>query len=56
MTILALATGVVIGGAIMYYIQPTIKTAVAKAFGYEPQLIAEYNTLIAKLKAAQAAK
>jgi hypothetical protein len=51
---LGLAVGIVGGGAAMFYIQPTIKVWVAKAFGYEPELVAAYEDLIVKLRASKA--
>ena len=46
-----LLIGVVIGGAAMYYIQPSVQTFVAKAFGWEASL---YNQLTARAAAVKA--
>lgn len=54
--ILGLIIGVLAAGTLMYYIQPTVKTAVAKAFGAEAQLAAAYTKLASDLKASAAAK
>lgn len=42
--------GIFVGGAIMFYIQPQVKTSVAKVFGTEAALAAKYRTLAADLK------
>ncbi len=38
-----LTLGVLVGGAAMYYIQPTVKLYVAKAFGWEAQAVAYFE-------------
>lgn len=49
MFIFGLLVGTFGAGAAMYYIQPTVKVWVAKAFGSEAQLAADYQAAAAKL-------
>lgn len=53
--VLGLILGVLGAGALMYYIQPTVKVWVAKAFGTEAALAADYQVLAAKVMAVKAA-
>lgn len=48
-----LGLGVLAGGAVMYYIQPTIKLWVARAFGWEAQIATEFDALAERARAAQ---
>jgi hypothetical protein len=43
--------GLLVGGAAMYYIQPTIKLWVAKAFGWGAKAAAEFEALAADARA-----
>ena len=54
--VLGLIIGVLGAGTLMYYIQPSVKTFVAKAFGTEAALAAKYQSLAAALKAPAASK
>jgi hypothetical protein len=50
----ATAVGLIAGGAAMYYIQPTVKLWVARAFGWEAQAAAYFERASADARAAQA--
>jgi hypothetical protein len=53
---IGLTLGILGAGALMYYIQPSVKVFVAKAFSTEASLAADYAALAAKLSASAAAK
>lgn len=55
MAIFELCVGVIIGGAIMYYIQPPVKDFVTKVFAGAPAMLAKAQALQARAEALIAA-
>ena len=52
MFLFGLAVGVFAAGTLMYYLQPSIKDAVAKAFGWEATVAASLYQRAAELRYA----